>query len=82
MIPYLKGIHLTLDNWREGRCNDGWKMSRKEMDLLRHNSDDPDESERHDEAAPSFDETMPQYESDVMVLKALTDTMLPPKHHV
>jgi hypothetical protein len=25
MMPYLKGFHLTLDGWRRGRDNDGWK---------------------------------------------------------
>jgi hypothetical protein len=45
MVPYLKGVHLTLDSWREGRREDGWKRSQKEMDLLRKNSDVPDEVE-------------------------------------
>ena len=26
MVPYLKGIHLTLDSWRSGRDKDGWKI--------------------------------------------------------
>jgi hypothetical protein len=25
MVPYLKGIHLTLDGWRKGRDFEGWK---------------------------------------------------------
>ena len=25
--PYLKGIHLTLDSWRPGRDDDGWRYS-------------------------------------------------------
>ena len=31
LVPYLKGIHLTLDSWRPWRKNDGWKMTTKEM---------------------------------------------------
>lgn len=27
-VPYLKGIHLTLDSWREGRDDDGWAVLR------------------------------------------------------
>jgi hypothetical protein len=27
MVPYLKGIHLTLDGWRDGRDADGWKLN-------------------------------------------------------
>ncbi|CAJ1954083.1 unnamed protein product [Cylindrotheca closterium] len=26
MVPYLKGIHLTLDGWRPGRDEEGWKL--------------------------------------------------------
>lgn len=28
MPPYLKGLHLTIDSWREGRLKDGWKAKR------------------------------------------------------
>ena len=24
LVPYLKGIYLTLNSWRGGRDNDGW----------------------------------------------------------
>jgi hypothetical protein len=27
MVPYLKGIHNTIDSWRPGRNEDGWKYS-------------------------------------------------------
>jgi hypothetical protein len=25
MVPYLKGIHLSLETWRGGRDEEGWK---------------------------------------------------------
>jgi hypothetical protein len=31
MVPYLKGIHQTLDSWRPHRDKDGWKLSMKEI---------------------------------------------------
>jgi len=27
MVPYLKGIHLTIDSWRPDRDEDGWRIS-------------------------------------------------------
>jgi hypothetical protein len=27
LTPYLKGLHLTLDSWRPGRDEEGWKIS-------------------------------------------------------
>ncbi len=31
IVPYLKGIHLTLGSWRPWRKDDGWKFSTKEI---------------------------------------------------
>ena len=31
MIPYLKGIHHTLESWRFERNDDGWKYGTVEM---------------------------------------------------
>ena len=28
-VPYLKGLHLTMDSWRPGRDHDGWKEKKK-----------------------------------------------------
>ena len=28
MPPYLKGLHLTIDSWREGRLQNGWKAKK------------------------------------------------------
>mmetsp|Transcript_20683 Transcript_20683/g.30301 ORF Transcript_20683/g.30301 Transcript_20683/m.30301 type:complete len:1268 (-) Transcript_20683:9637-13440(-) len=28
IFPFLKGLYLTMNSWREGRLKDGWKMSR------------------------------------------------------
>jgi hypothetical protein len=45
MVPYLKGIHLKMFSWRKQRREEGWKRSRKEMELPRRNLDTPDEVE-------------------------------------
>ena len=31
MVPYLKGIHHTLESWRLGRNVDGWKYGTVKM---------------------------------------------------
>ena len=35
MTPYLKGLHQTIDSWRPFTREDGWRMSRREIDLFR-----------------------------------------------
>jgi hypothetical protein len=37
LVPYLEGIHLTLDSWRSDRNEDGWKRTRADMEHLRRN---------------------------------------------
>jgi hypothetical protein len=29
IVPYLKGVHATIDSWRPGRDKDGWKERKK-----------------------------------------------------
>lgn len=46
MVPFLKGIHQTIDSWRPNRHEDGWKMSDKEWLLLLSSVEDENEKER------------------------------------
>ena len=31
MNPYLKGVHLTIDSWRDYRDEEGWKLRGKAL---------------------------------------------------
>ena len=42
MVPYLKGIHQTLDGWREGRDSDGWKLTVSELKAAKDSGDQID----------------------------------------
>jgi len=34
MIPYLRGLYLTLESWRDWRNEDGWKLPLREIKTL------------------------------------------------
>lgn len=34
LVPFLKGLHLTVDSWREGRDDEGWRMARCEIEAM------------------------------------------------
>jgi hypothetical protein len=34
LVPFLKGVHHTLESWRKGRNKDGWKYSRDEWRMF------------------------------------------------
>ena len=39
MVPYLKGVHATIDSWRPGRDCDGWKI--RELGKRKRSSTSP-----------------------------------------
>jgi hypothetical protein len=32
IVPFLKGLHLTIDNWRPDQDSEGWKLSRAQIE--------------------------------------------------
>jgi hypothetical protein len=81
-VPYLKGIHLTLDSWRSGRNEDGWKQSRAGMEQLRRHGDPEEAMKVISEEAPVLVIPVPCLEQDLKALLALTDPLVPPERAV
>ena len=93
MVPYLKGIHLTLDSWREGRTKSGWKVEVATQAATE--DDDPDGYEltnaiddkllprelseaRRNPDAPAFVSPVPRLIQDIEALTLLTRAPEPP----
>lgn len=72
MVPYLKGIHLTLDSWREGRDEDGWKR-------IGHKGG---QTEFVTKDAPVRVSAVPRLEADLSALILLTEGEKPPLRRV
>jgi hypothetical protein len=83
MNPYLKGLHLTIDGWREGRTEGGWRPTgavamagRRAYDAEMEGrtgipAPPPDEG-------PEFVEPQPRLRRDVSCLLELTAGESPP----
>jgi hypothetical protein len=78
LVPYLKGIHLTLDSWRSGRNEDGWKRTRAEMEHLRRNGCPEEAMKALSDEATRLVMPVPRLEQDLKALLALTDPPGPP----
>ena len=87
MTPYLKGIHATLDSWRPGRDNDGWRVNNRrnhspggdEMKDLRHEPKvGGDAYYNWRDKPPKRVRMVGRLRSDMMALRALTDFATPP----
>jgi hypothetical protein len=75
MVPYLKGIHQTLETWRQNRDEAGWKIKvLQEKDLLA--------AAAHAEGPPKFVSAAPRLARDLEALQHLTSSVLPPRRKV
>jgi hypothetical protein len=98
MVPYLKGIHATIDSWRPGRNQDGWKHrksgKRKRScsveNEIKQESDDLDSMAwepkfgmaQTDSVAPLYVQPVPRLAGDLACLLELTNTSDPPRRHI
>jgi len=71
MVPYLKGLHLTLDGWREGRDDEGWK------DLVWYKFHRTDRPKSHQETAPTCVACVDRLKTDLDVLLDFFDDDTP-----
>ena len=92
MVPYLKGLHLTIEMWRGGRDADGWKA--KETDdclidlfiLLATVEELEFATKQHLPAAANMvyapadglTTTAPRFKDDIAALLKLSNFKLPP----
>lgn len=91
MVPFLKGIHLTLDGWRPDRDEEGWKVPpfREKgwggFGCDNWNGDldgDSDEDEDSLEKPPKDVKAVPRLRGDVEALLLLTEQEHPPLRRV
>ena len=76
LVPYLKGIHQTLDSWREGRDEHGWKLSPQELYQLNQGEGDLDHTQ-YDKKAPVRVIAVPRLKSDLEAISFLLEGEAP-----
>ena len=89
MVPYMKCLHLTIDSWREGRDQEGWRVNKPKGRLTIWEWEgekwidvDPDavaEAMGEEEGAPEMVKPVPRFLSDARALRELTQGIEPPK---
>jgi hypothetical protein len=78
MVPYLKGLHLTVDGWRAGRDSEGWKMARRELEmLLASRGEDAADMIPLEDEAPEFVLPVPRLLRDLQSLRELLEADTP-----
>ena len=76
MVPYLKGIHLTLDGWRNNRDEDGWKLIGMKWEEEEVIEDMDDESNKD---PPEYVEPVTRLRSDLEALDCLSQSDTAPQ---
>jgi hypothetical protein len=72
MLPYLKGVHLTIDSWRAPHDDEGWRIKEDKGSPLK---EEP-------ETAPSQVKAVPRLARDLESLEELTVAEEPPEIRV
>jgi hypothetical protein len=75
LVPYLKGIYLTLDSWRDGRDDEGWRM---QGELTAHLQVDH-VAPCFASSAPTIVLAVPRLEADLEALTTLMASPTPPE---
>ena len=87
-FPYLKGFYLTLNSWRKGRNDEGWKYSMSEWKAALELEDDLPGYRVEEEVRrkvksddyrdrPHLVEAVPRLQSDLLALKKLYSCKTP-----
>ena len=81
MVPYLKGIHLTIDSWRPGRDSDGWRLTAAE---LRHHLEQGNDLQVLDQSKEPPVYVSPSYRlsDDIATLEKMTSCSSPHRRFV
>lgn len=76
MRPYLRGIHMTIENWRPNRDEEGWKLINSHKDDV-----DPDMTfqKNSTHSSSEFVKPVPRLQNDVNMLRKLLRAEAPPK---
>ena len=76
LVPYLKGVHLTLESWRPDRDEEGWRLKSKERNELLN---DDEVRKIVQGPAPKTVRKARRFDDDVRAMSALTASEQPPK---
>jgi hypothetical protein len=73
MVPYLKGLHLTIDGWRKTCDERRWRLALSELRLRSEATalDEDEDGEEEDSVPPVVLLVMPHLESDMQALLSL-----------
>jgi hypothetical protein len=85
MAPFILGFHLTIDSWRPGRDEEGWRLRQAEVEASLESDDESDTEEGHggeERAPPRLVLAVPRLRDDLNVFIQLTEAEAPPLRRV
>jgi hypothetical protein len=85
MAPFLLVLYLTIDSWRPGRDEEGWRLRQAEVEASLESDDESEIKEGkggEDGAPPRMVLAVPRLRDDLKVLVQLTEAEAPPLRRV
>jgi hypothetical protein len=80
MLPYLLGLHMTIDMWRSGQDSEGWRTN--EEVILSYGEEGELMDPGRDDVQASFVKAVSQLEENIEALEYLCQADVPPLRRV
>jgi hypothetical protein len=85
LTPFLMGLHMSIDGWRPGRDEEGWRLRQAEVEVSRdldEEGDDEGLTPLREDLPPSQVKDVPRFLPDLKVMMELTAAEDPPLRRV
>ncbi len=82
LTPYLKGLNLTIDSWRDNRDDEGWRMPKLVDSYPEGNWDNTFDDTYTQLSRPQLVSPVPRYAEDLQALQTLLEPDDPPLRFV
>jgi hypothetical protein len=78
LASFLIGFHMTIDSWRAGRDESGWRLAHSLWEQIKKEDEDWSREQVEIEDVPAAVKAVPRFKEDVKALQRLMKAELPP----
>jgi hypothetical protein len=78
LTSFLIGFHMTIDSWRPGRDDEGWRYAQTLWEQMKKEDEDWSREEVNPEEVPVTVEAVPRFKDDLKALGRLMSAEHPP----
>lgn len=82
LTSYLIGFHMTIDSWRPGRNQEGWRIPQSLWQEMKKEDEEWSREEVANDDVPTYVKAVPRFQADISALRRLMAADHPPLKRV